>query len=154
MIRRSLCALVLLVLSAVHVLAVNPSEILDDPKLESRARAISAQLRCMVCQNQSIDVSNADLARDLRLLVRARLLQGVSDKDVMNYVVSRYGEFVRLKPHVTPKTWLLWGFPIVLLILAIMVLWRLAATRRASELALSVSEEAELKIILEKNNEN
>ena len=114
MIRRLLLLLSLL-LTAVPAMAVNPDEMLADPKLEARARALSAELRCMVCQNQSIDDSNAELARDLRLLVRQRITDGDSDGQVLDYIVSRYGEFVLLKPRFTAKTALLWGAPIVLI---------------------------------------
>ncbi|MEY9830597.1 cytochrome c-type biogenesis protein CcmH/NrfF [Sinorhizobium fredii] len=93
---RLLVALFLCVVSVAPAFAVNPDEVLADPALEARARAISAQLRCMVCQNQSIDDSNAELAKDLRLLVRERLKSGDSDEAVIAYVVSRYGEFVLL----------------------------------------------------------
>ncbi|WP_283194959.1 cytochrome c-type biogenesis protein [Rhizobium sp. AN80A] len=116
MIRRLLLAVMLLGLSF-PAFAVNPDEMLADPALESRARAISAELRCMVCQNQSIDDSNAELAKDLRLLVRKRLTDGDSDQQVMNYIVSRYGEFVLLKPRFGTKTVLLWGAPILLALL-------------------------------------
>ncbi|MGO6855885.1 cytochrome c-type biogenesis protein, partial [Rhizobium beringeri] len=92
--------------------AVNPDEVLADPALEARARALSAELRCMVCQNQSIDDTNADLAKDLRLLVRERITDGDSDEAVLNYIVSSYGEFVLLKPRFTVKTVLLWGAPV------------------------------------------
>ncbi len=96
--------------------AVNPDEVLADPALEVRARALSAELRCMVCQNQSIDDSNADLAKDLRLLVRERLTDGDTDEQVLNYIVSRYGEFVLLKPRLRVRTVLLWGAPIMLIV--------------------------------------
>ena len=96
---RRLVLILFLVLSAVPAFAVNPDEVMKDPALEARARALSAQLRCMVCQNQSIDDSNAELARDLRLLVRERLKDGDSDEAVIDYVVSRYGEFVLLNPR-------------------------------------------------------
>ncbi len=99
--------------------AVEADEVLKDPKLEARARAISAGLRCLVCQNQSIDDSNAPLAKDLRLLVRERLKAGDSDEEVVNYVVSRYGEFVLLKPKFGWHTLLLWVGPVLLLVLAI-----------------------------------
>ena len=116
--RRGLTALLLLLLLAAPLpaFAVNPDEMLADPSLEARARAISAELRCMVCQNQSIDDSNADLARDLRLLVRKRIAAGDSDRQVLDYIVSRYGEFVLLKPRLSEKTWLLWGMPAALLL--------------------------------------
>jgi cytochrome c-type biogenesis protein CcmH len=96
--------------------AVNPDEMLTDPALEARARALSAELRCMVCQNQSIDDSNADLAKDLRLLVRERITDGDSDEQVLNYIVSRYGEFVLLKPRFSVRTLLLWGAPVLLIL--------------------------------------
>lgn len=98
--------------------AVEPSEVLADPVLESRARALSTQIRCLVCQNQSIDDSNADLARDLRVLVRERLVAGDSDQGVLDYLASRYGDFVLLKPPIKPETWALWFGPIGIVLLA------------------------------------
>lgn len=97
-------------------LAVLPGEALANPVLEARARALSSELRCMVCQNQSIDNSDAELAHDLRVLVRERLTAGDSDDQVLDYVVSRYGEFVLLKPRFNPRNALLWGAPILLLL--------------------------------------
>ena len=94
------------------VLAVDPGEILKDPNLERRARSISKGLRCVVCQNQSIDDSDAQLARDLRILVRNRIVAGDSDTAVIDYVVSRYGDFVLLKPPVKGVTLVLWFGPI------------------------------------------
>ncbi|HYB10848.1 MAG TPA: cytochrome c-type biogenesis protein [Alphaproteobacteria bacterium] len=91
--------------------AVTPQEMLADPALEARARAIGQGLRCLVCQNQSIDDSNADLAHDLRVLVRQRLMAGDSDAQVVQYIVERYGQFVLLKPPVEPATYLLWLSP-------------------------------------------
>lgn len=108
-IRRIAAGAALMLALASPAAAVNPNEVLDDPALEARARALSLELRCLVCQNQSIDDSNAELARDLRLLVRERLVEGDSDKDVIDYVVSRYGEFVLLKPRFSLQTMLLWG---------------------------------------------
>ena len=105
-----------LLLAGAPALAWNPDEALKDPALETRARSISAELRCLVCQNQSIDDSDADLARDLRVLVRERLVAGDTDRQVFDYVVARYGEFVLLKPRVGAKTWLLWGLPAALLL--------------------------------------
>jgi len=99
--------------------AVNPDEILKDPVLEGRAREISKGLRCLVCQNQSIDDSDASLARDLRILVRERLTAGDSDEDVLNYVVSRYGDFVLLKPPFKMSTLALWLGPFFLLMLGL-----------------------------------
>lgn len=101
------------------VLAVQPDEVLDDPALEARARDISAELRCVVCQNQSIDDSNAEIARDLRLLVRERLTAGDTNKQVLDYVVARYGDFVLLRPPWQPNTYLLWlGPPIMAIVIA------------------------------------
>ncbi|TPW29430.1 cytochrome c-type biogenesis protein CcmH [Martelella alba] len=131
--------------------AVNPDEMLSDPALERRARAISEGLRCMVCQNQTIDDSNADLARDLRVLVRQRLVDGDSDKQVVDYIVSRYGDFVLLKPRLTSETVLLWGAPLLLLVAGIgFIVFR--RRRLVDEMnPLSVAEEAELSRILEQN---
>jgi cytochrome c-type biogenesis protein CcmH len=115
MIRRFLLVLALMT-AAAPAFAVNPDEVLSDPALEARARTLSSELRCMVCQNQSIDDSNADLAKDLRLLVRERITDGDSDEQVLNYIVSRYGEFVLLKPRVSVRTLLLWGAPVLLIL--------------------------------------
>ena len=148
-----LAALLLLLLSALPALAVNPDEVLSDRALERRARALSAELRCMVCQNQSIDDSNAELAKDLRLLVRERLKQGDSDEAVLDYVVSRYGEFVLLKPRVSMRTMALWGAPAVLLLtgsLALVLFARRRKTVRA-EAPLTAEEEARLQKLLEDN---
>ena len=95
--------------------AVEPDEVLSDSALEARARHLSVELRCLVCQNQSIDDSNAPLAKDLRLLVRERLVAGDSDDAVLDFVVARYGSFVLLKPPLAPETVLLWTAPLVLL---------------------------------------
>ena len=98
--------------------AVEPNEMLADPALEARAREISRGLRCVVCQNESIDESNADLAHDLRILVRERLVAGDSDEQVVQYIVDRYGDFVLLRPPVKPATYLLWASPVILLLTA------------------------------------
>jgi len=95
--------------------AVEPDEILDNPVLEVRARAISRQLRCLVCQNENIDDSNADLAHDLRLLVRERIVKGDTDAQVIAYIVDRYGDFVLLRPPLQPNTLLLWAGPLLVL---------------------------------------
>ena len=102
------------------VFAVDPSEMLADPMLETRARAISKGLRCVVCQNQSIDDSDATLARDLRVLVRDRLIAGDSDQEVVEYVVSRYGDFVLLKPPFKGATLVLWGGPVFFVLIALL----------------------------------
>ncbi|WP_312417512.1 cytochrome c-type biogenesis protein [Shinella sp.] len=145
MIRRLIMAVALL-LAAFPAFAVNPDEVLSDPALEARARALSAQLRCMVCQNQSIDDSNAELARDLRLLVRERLTDGDSDEAVIDYVVSRYGEFVLLNPRLRGETLLLWGAPIVLFLAgaAAMVLFVRKRGGKPTGTPLSDAEKAEL----------
>ena len=107
---------VLALLAVPHLAqAVQPDEILPDSSLESRARVLSRELRCMVCQNQSIDDSDAPLARDLRILVRERLKAGDNDNQVIDFLVARYGEFVLLKPRVAWHTAVLWGAPMVLL---------------------------------------
>ena len=107
--RRLALIALLIALAAPAALAVQPDEILTDPALEARARNLSRELRCMVCQNQSIDDSDAPLARDLRLLVRERLTEGDSDSQVLDFLVARYGEFVLLKPPFELHTLLLWG---------------------------------------------
>ena len=104
-------AVLALTLMSVPALAVQPDEILQDPALEGRARALSQELRCMVCQNQSIDDSDAPLAKDLRVLVRERLTAGDSDTQVIDFLVARYGEFVLLKPRFSMHTLLLWLAP-------------------------------------------
>ena len=149
MIRQLLLALAVL-LAAAPAFAVNPDEVLPDKTLEARARTISAELRCMVCQNQSIDDSNADLARDLRLLVRKRLVDGDTDKQVIDYLVSRYGEFVLLKPRFSEKTLLLWGAPATLFLVGGLALV-VYARRRAGKptgTRLTAEEEARLNEIL------
>jgi cytochrome c-type biogenesis protein CcmH len=103
---------------AAAMAATNPDEILQDPVLEQRARDLSRQLRCLVCQNQSIDDSDADLARDLRRIVREQLLAGRSDEEIIDYLTARYGDFVLLKPPVKPATWGLWFGPALVLVIA------------------------------------
>ncbi len=135
--------LLLTLLLAMPAFAVDPDEVLADPALEARARAISADLRCLVCQNQSIDDSDADLARDLRLIVRERLVEGDTDAAVVRYIVDRYGEFVLLRPVVAPHTILLWAAaPVVLLIGGIAILVGLRRRRRAAAEAPLTEEEA------------
>jgi cytochrome c-type biogenesis protein CcmH len=131
--------------------AVQPDEVLADPALEARARALSAELRCMVCQNQSIDDSDAELARDLRILVRDRLKAGDTDAEVMDFVVSRYGEFVLLKPRFNIRNALLWATPIILLLAGGVFAVIAARSRRRAEANLSEEEKAELDRILEEN---
>lgn len=137
-------------LAPVLALAVQPDEVLKDPRLEARARALSAGLRCFVCQNQSIDDSNAPLARDLRLLVRERLVAGDSDEQVREFVVARYGEFVLLNPRLSGRTLLLWLTPLLVLGIAGFVVWRTQLVRpaRPGGPALDDAERARLAQIL------
>lgn len=130
-------------------MAVQPDEVLADPALESRARDLSSNLRCMVCQNQSIDESDAPLARDLRLLVRERLSAGDSDAEVESYLVSRYGEFVLMQPRLNLANAALWAAP--LLLLAVGGVFLLRAARRDKPVAtegLSAEEERRLAELL------
>ncbi|PYE35974.1 cytochrome c-type biogenesis protein CcmH [Rhizobium sp. PP-F2F-G38] len=146
-----LVALMLGLLTLGPARAVNPDEVLPDPALEARARALSAELRCMVCQNQSIDDSNAELAKDLRLIVRERLARGDTDTAVIDYVVSRYGEFVLLKPRFEGKTLILWGTPVLLLVAGGTAMLLAARGRRQSRVVgvpLSAEEEARLDQLL------
>jgi cytochrome c-type biogenesis protein CcmH len=116
-----------LALAAGHAGAVLPDEQLKDPKLEARARAIGSELRCVVCQNQTIDDSDADLARDLRILLRQRLVAGDSDRQAIAFIVERYGNFVLMKPPLNAETWLLWLGPALLLAVgggAVALYWR------------------------------
>ncbi|MGY4175550.1 cytochrome c-type biogenesis protein CcmH [Bradyrhizobium sp. USDA 4518] len=125
---RALAAAVLaavLMLGATPARAVLPDEVMADPAKEARARELSKELRCMVCQNQSIDDSEAPLARDLRLLVRERISAGDSDAQVIDFLVARYGEFVLLKPRLNEHTLLLWLTPPLALLLGGLALWRL-----------------------------
>lgn len=140
--------------------AVAPDEILDDPVLEERARALSANLRCMVCQNQSIDDSDAPLAKDLRVLVRERLVAGDTDTQVIDYLVSRYGEFVLLKPRFAFHTLILWATaPLALLAgaIAIFVLIRRkrpTAASAASAPPLTDEEQARLDKLLKDDSKD
>ena len=146
-------AVILLALSvSAPALAVQPDEILKDPKLETRARALSQELRCMVCQNQSIDDSDAPLAKDLRVLVRERLTAGDSDGQVIDFLVARYGEFVLLKPRMNAHTLLLWLAPFAVLIIGAIAF--LAARRRtasANPERLTAEEEARVNALLDKS---
>ncbi len=116
MIRRVLLFLLLVLAAQPAASAVDPGELLPDPALEGRARQLTRQLRCVVCQNQSIDDSNAPLARDVRRLVRERLTAGDSDAQVLAFAVARYGDFVLLSPPVKPLTWLRWFGPALVLV--------------------------------------
>jgi cytochrome c-type biogenesis protein CcmH len=130
--------------------AVEPSERLADPALEARARSLSQELRCLVCQNQSIDESNADLAHDLRVLLRQRLAAGDSDRQVLDYMVARYGVFVLLDPPFAPVTYLLWLTPpLVVLGAGIFLVLRARRRRpRADPPALTDEERARAALLL------
>ncbi len=129
--------------------AVLPSEVLDDPVLEQRARDISKNLRCLVCQNQNIDDSDAELAADLRLLVRERLVAGDSDEEVIDYIVARYGEYVLLNPKVGPHTIILWtAMPIIFVIgLVFLIILVKKQKNRAGKIALTKEEQAALEAL-------
>ena len=133
-----------LVLSTNLTRAVQPDEMLPNPRLEQRARALSRELRCMVCQNQSIDDSDAPLARDLRILVRERIRAGDSDSKVLDFLVARYGEFVLLRPRFEWHTALLWLTPLVILLAGAGALVMLALRRRPADppTSLSAAEQA------------
>jgi cytochrome c-type biogenesis protein CcmH len=137
---------VLWLLSALAAGAVQPDEMLEDPKLEARARAISKELRCLVCRNESIDESNAELARDLRIVVRERLAAGDSDAEVIGFVVARYGDYVLLRPRLSGANWVLWlAGPALLLAGAGVVLVLLRRNGAAPvAAALTAEEEAAL----------
>jgi len=133
--------------------AVLPDEVLDNPVLEARARNLSTLLRCLVCQNQNIDESGASLARDLRLIVRERLVDGATDNQVLDFVVDRYGDFVLLKPRLTLGTFLLWFGPGGLIIIGsagvfLFMRRRMAEAKAAGPVVLSKAEEQELEKLL------
>ena len=136
-----------------NALALQPNEVLKDPALEARARALSKDIRCLVCQNQSIDDSNADLARDLRVLVRERLQKGDSDPEILDFLVKRYGDFVLLKPPVKVSTYLLWYGPIGIFILGVIGLIVFFRNRRLvparTTAGLSADEEKQIYALLD-----
>ncbi|MEW6254970.1 MAG: cytochrome c-type biogenesis protein [Pseudomonadota bacterium] len=146
-----LCGVLLAILLAPAARAVQPDEVLPDPALEQRARGLSKELRCMVCQNQSIDDSDAPLARDLRVLVRERIQAGDSDRQVLDYLVARYGEFVLMRPVFSWRNALLWGFPVLVLVLGAALAASVMRRRAASASAivpLSPEEEARVAHLL------
>ncbi|WP_299933109.1 cytochrome c-type biogenesis protein [uncultured Pelagimonas sp.] len=149
---KTLIAALMLAFVSLPAAAVQPDEMLADPALEQRARDISAGLRCLVCQNESIDESNASLARDLRLLVRERIMAGDNNDEVVDYVVARYGEFVLLQPTTGGWNWLLWatgplGLLFALVVAAFYLRGRAQAPAKASE-GLSSEEQARLDEIM------
>jgi cytochrome c-type biogenesis protein CcmH len=140
--------------AAQPALAVQPDEVLSDANLEARARALSRELRCMVCQNQSIDDSDAPLAKDLRVLVRERLTKGDSDEQVMDFLVSRYGEFVLLKPTFEWHTAILWLTPLIVLLAGAITMLAAIRRRRVAASApppLDADEERQLREVLDKS---
>ncbi|MCE2510847.1 MAG: cytochrome c-type biogenesis protein CcmH [Alphaproteobacteria bacterium] len=144
----------LLLFTAVPTLAVEPDEILADPALEARAREIGKELRCLVCQNQSIDDSDADLARDLRVLIRERLKAGDSDEAVMAFVVDRYGDYVLLKPPLKPATYPLWLGPLAIFGIALLVAFLYLHQRRRTALEptpLSPDEERRIRELMDRH---
>lgn len=152
---RQLCVVLCFVFAlATPSFAVQPDEILPDPKQEQRARALSAELRCLVCQNQSIDDSDAQLARDLRLIVRERIKAGDSDSQIITFLVDRYGEFVLLKPRFGWHTLILWVGPFAILLIGGFVIWRQAQRKAlpAVEKSLSPEEQAALQRALGSDN--
>lgn len=149
-------SLAVLIMLATPAAAVTPDEILDDPQLEERARDISANLRCMVCQNQSIDDSDAELAKDLRLIVRERLVEGDSNEEVVDFVVARYGEYVLLRPQFSIQNLALWVTPLLVLVLGGIAAASYARShkRPATNTVLSADEEQRLaKILGEREND-
>lgn len=148
-----LCVIVLALLLALPAGAVQPDEILADPVLEKRARDVGRHLRCVVCQNQSIDDSNSDLARDMRILVRKRLSAGASDAEVIDYMVSRYGDYVLLEPPFKATTYVLWLGPGAIGLAGLIAIALYYRRRRAEAAAipavrLSADEEARVKALL------
>jgi cytochrome c-type biogenesis protein CcmH len=131
--------------------ATSPDEMLKDPALEARARTLSREFRCLVCQNESIDDSDADLAKDLRRIVRERLVAGDGDQAVRDYLVARYGQFVLLKPPLEPSTWLLWFGPLLTVVAGGGLIVLYLRRRRAERMApaeLDADERAELDRLL------
>jgi cytochrome c-type biogenesis protein CcmH len=145
--RRALLVAAMLLGLAQSALAVEPGEILADPAREARARALSSELRCMVCQNQSIDDSDAPLARDLRLLLRERIEVGDTDDEVTQFLVTRYGDFILLKPRLKPETVLLWATPALVLLAGIgLIFW--SRRRPPKDGPLDPNEQAALRRVL------
>ncbi|MFT7107350.1 MAG: cytochrome c-type biogenesis protein CcmH [Yoonia sp.] len=140
--------LVILMLTAFPLWAVEPSEMLADPILEERARELSQGLRCPVCRNESIDESNAALAKELRILLRERIVAGDSDQEAVNFMVARYGEYVLLRPDTRGANILLWLAAPALLLIALGIGWSTIRTKRATPTRLSDEEQVELEKIL------
>lgn len=126
--------------------AVQPDEILKDPKAELRARNLSSELRCLVCQNESIDDSTAPLAKDLRLIVRERITAGDTNDQVKEFLVQRYGEFVLLRPLFSPRTVVLWASPFLAVVLGGLLIWRSSKRRAAPLILAGLSDDEEAKL--------
>lgn len=138
-----------------NVVAVEPSEILQNPQLETRARSLSQNIRCLVCQNQSIDDSNASLAKDLRKIVREQLVSGASDDEIYNFLIERYGDFVLLRPPVKATTYILWYGPLFIFFAGVVVsaLFLIRRKRILPEEPLSHSEKEELSRLISRKDE-
>jgi cytochrome c-type biogenesis protein CcmH len=139
-------ALALSLLASLPAHAVQPDEMLADPAMEARARGLSAELRCMVCQNQSIDDSDAELARDLRILLRERIAAGDTNEQVMDFLVARYGEFILLRPRFNPHTLILWLAPPLVLIAGAGIAFAAIRSRRRLEPAKALTPEEETRL--------
>jgi len=156
MIRRGLAVLMAAMMLAQAAFAVEPDEMLDDPVLEARARELSKKVRCVVCQNQDIDSSNAGVARDLRLLVRERLVAGDTDDEVLAFLVARYGDYVLFSPPWKPSTYALWLAPGVMILLgagAVGTILVGARRRQRTMAGLSEADEAEIARIIKENTQ-
>lgn len=154
---RAFMLMVCMTAFAATAFAIGPNESLPDPEKEARARALFKELRCVVCQNQSIDDSEADLARDLRIIVRERIQAGDSDEEILDYLTKRYGDFVLLRPPVRPATWPLWFGPFVLLAAGGAAIWILRRRRRTGnvpDIALSDEERTRLQRMLDDDDDS
>ena len=140
--------LMILMLLASPLWAVDPKEMLDDPILEERARTLSQELRCPVCRNESIDESNAALSQELRIVLRERMLAGDTDQEALDFMVARYGEFVMLRPDTSGANVILWLAAPVLLLIALVIGWSTIRAKRSAPEGLSEAEKAELEKIL------
>ena len=139
---------IIVMLLASPLWAVDPKEMLDDPILEERARTLSQELRCPVCRNESIDESNAALSQELRIVLRERMLAGDTDQEALDFMVARYGEFVMLRPDTSGANVILWLAAPVLLLIALVIGWSTIRAKRSAPEGLSEAEKAELEKIL------
>lgn len=141
--KRLIC---LLLICASPLFAVEPDEVLDDPALEARARAISENVRCVVCQNEPIDTSNAGVARDLRILIRERLSAGDSDAEVYDFLVARYGDYVLFRPPFKPSTYALWIAPGLILLVGLGAVALTLSRRQSARSATNLTAEEEARV--------